>query len=160
ARAFRINRQFPGSNGEQPNNVYRPVLDCLTSIALPTTEAELVSAVNTLSKKARIGGEALSAASKFIWARSPEIGVIYDSRARGSLAKLRKTVPDRSGRITDYETFVRVWCAVFEQRRGELEGACREHGLSEPWAKRRLLDYWLYLNGPPPTAGTSKDSSA
>lgn len=152
ARAFGINRQFPAKEGVPRNISYQPVLDDLEKFARPKDQKDLIKAVKRLSEAARSDGDALSAASKFVWAKSPDLGIIYDSRARRSLSRYRRSTGVTKGRITDYETFVKVWSKLFSQREQELVSACRTHGLTDAWAPRRILDYWLYLNGPTPKA--------
>ncbi len=102
--------------------------------------------------KPYVTGMPLVGASKWLWFCAPEVGVIFDSRARGCMRRLGYRMPD-----DDYPLYCRVFQHLLREHIGELEDAGRELAdlvtdagfrISRRAATRKALDLVLYWNSP------------
>lgn len=101
-----------------------------------------------------IRSTALSGVSKWVWFTSPQVGVIYDKRARGCMLRLGYRLLEG-----DYLLYCRVFQHLLREHLRELEEAGRQLSviigeagfqLSRRAATRKALDLVLYWN-PEPT---------
>ncbi|WP_154667319.1 hypothetical protein [Niveispirillum irakense] len=163
AASFIISRQFPRRSSSDRNSDFSPVIAPLSQaidgvshiniIARVEKMADDLRAIPGLVKHNAAGNpdRPISACSKFIWCGRPDVGVIYDRRARTFLRKLGHSVPDG-----DYGAYVRAFRAELSKRSEAISAVSSTYEpllvVSGPlsaadWFPSKLLDLWLYSNG-------------
>ena len=158
AALFKVARLFPGEKGSKDKRagLLAPIAPMLEEAAQGLTAENLTVRVQELSdrlkaqpKLVRISDKdkpfsTISPCSKFLWCMRPEIGIIYDERAREALSRKQSKVS-----LGDYSGFVEAFREEFRRRGAELDEVLPLLGAlaDRPWMKAKLLDFWLYTNG-------------
>ena len=160
---FKIARSFPLSYDIEVGLLrLAPVLATLDRItAKRVTDTNLGSVIDSLRRelgRAYGGRDLLSAATKFLWLRYPQVVIIFDSQARSALR-----TP-----IGDYDRYLARWLSQYDEDETELADSCGELASStaplasdvaidrevrrlagERWFQRRVYDIYLWKVGRP-----------
>lgn len=140
---------------------FEPALTVLDRIpSNDVSAATLVATVNDLRRElGRPYGDrdVLSAATKFLWLRHPDVVIIHDSQARIALG----------APYGDYRGYVRLWLLEYEGHREAISAACGRLAATSPrhsgvrtvarteWFQRRVFDIHLWKSGAPKSAALS-----
>ncbi|MGQ3049846.1 MAG: hypothetical protein ACT6Q8_24275 [Niveispirillum sp.] len=163
AASFIISRQFPRRSNVRSFD-FEPVvlplkealdgIDCHNLVDRVEVMADRLCAVPGLVKRNAAGkpDRPISACSKFIWCGRPDIGVIYDRRARVYLRELGHASPDG-----DYSAYVRAFRSELSRLDNEIYPVAASYSsvltissgqlIAMEWFPAKLLDLWLYSNG-------------
>lgn len=95
----------------------------------------------------------MSAASKIMWMHDRDKTLIFDSRARTALDRMRATKETKLP-ARDYQTFYARWEARYGRVKTDIKNTCDDmrvlngHDvLGEEWFRRRVFDAWLWDAG-------------